>query len=307
MAERVFVSGAGGFVGSAVVRELARRAMGVNVLVRRNVPQIDGDVRTFKGDLFDVAVLDDAMRGCAAAIHLVGIIMENPKRGVTFRRIHVEGTQAALTSAQKSGVKRYIHMSALGTRADARSEYHKTKWEAEQLVRASGLDWTIIRPSMIHGRNGEFMRMEAKWARKQAPPFVFMPYFGAGLLGLGGAGLLQPVHVDDVARAFVEAIGNSKTIGKTYEVGGSERLTWPQLHEAVARAIVGKKRMTMAIPVWKAKLLAAIVPGAWLPFNRDQVIMSQEDNVCELTEFESDFGWEPGGFRQTLAKYAGEM
>lgn len=304
MAERVFVTGASGFVGSAVVRELIGRSFGVNALVRGRLGQTAGDIRAFKGDLFDAAALDEAMRGCAAVVHLVGIIMENPKKGVTFQRIHVEGTRGVVESAQRIGVKRYIQMSALGTRANARSEYHKTKRQAEELVRASGLDWTIIRPSMIHGPQGEFMKMEAKWARKQSPPFLFMPYFGAGIFGLGGAGRLQPVYVNDVARAVVDAITNSRTIGKTYELGGSEQLTWPQMHKAAARAIIGTNRLTMPIPTWYAKMLAAIVPGSLLPFNRDQVIMSQEDNTCDLSEFQRDFGWVPARFEQALSEYA---
>ncbi len=305
MGERVFVTGASGFVGSAVVRELAGRSFGVNALVRgKMLPGIGGDIREIRGELSDAATLDDGLRDCSAVIHLVGIIMENPGKGVTFQSVHIEGTRSIVEAARRAGIKRYIHMSALGTRAGARSVYHQTKWQAEELVRASGLDWTIIRPSMIHGPDGAFMKMEAKWVRKQSPPFLFMPYFGAGLLGLGGAGRLQPVYVKDVARAFVDAIGNIKTIGKTYELGGAEQMTWPEMHEAVARAVVGKKRASMAIPVWYAKTLAAVVPGSLLPFNRDQVIMSQEDNTCDLGEFRKDFGWEPAGFESVLDEYA---
>jgi NADH dehydrogenase len=305
MAKKVFVTGASGFVGSAILRELSRRAFAVTALARRkNPPQIAGDIRQVHGDLSQSAVLDEALRDCDAVIHLVGIILEDPARGVTFQQVHVEGTRSIVEAARRAGVKRYIHMSSLGTRAGARSEYHKTKWRAEQLVRASGLDWTIIRPSMIHGPSGGIMEMEAKWARKQAPPFLFMPYFGAGPLGLGGAGRLQPVYVNDVARAFVEAIGNPLTIGKTYDLGGAEQMTWPEMHRASAQAIVGKNRLTMPIPAWYARMLAAIVPRSILPFNRDQVIMSQEDNTCDLAQFQKDFGWQPAGFSQALGEYA---
>lgn len=131
-----------------------------------------------------------------------------------------------------------------------------------------------------------------------------MPYFGAGLLGLGGAGRLQPVDVNDVALAFVDAIGNLKTIRKTYELGGAEQLSWPEMHKAIARAVVGKDRATLAIPMWCAKLLTTIVPQSFLPFNQDQVVMSQEDNTCDLTEFTQDFGWQPAGFESALGKYA---
>jgi NADH dehydrogenase len=195
-------------------------------------------------------------------------------------------------------------MSALGVRPNAVSRYHRTKYAAEQYVRASGLDWTIIRPSLIHGPGGEFMQMEANWARGTAPPFLFMPYFGKGAFGRGGAGKLQPVYVKDVARAFVQALASPKTIGEVYPLGGPDQLTWPELHRISAEAIIGRKRAVIPMPVWKAKLLTRIVPPPLLPFNHDQVIMSQEDNTCDLSKFRADFGWDPQPFEPTLKQYA---
>src|SRR5688500_11007574 len=187
--------------------------------------------------------------------------------------MHIHATHHDVDAAKRNDLNRYLHMSALGTRCDAVSDYHRTKFRAEEYVRASALDWSIFRPSFIHGPGGEFMQMEAKWARRKAPPFLFMPYFGAGALGRGGAGKLQPVHVKDVARAFVDCLENPKTIREIYPIGGPDRLTWPQLHHAVAEAVVGHRRWVMPMPAWKAKLLTNLVPPPLLPFNRDQVIM----------------------------------
>ena len=152
------------------------------------------------GDPFDPRALDEGFTGCDVAIHLIGIIRENPKAGVTFDRLHVEATQNMVAAARRAGVRRFIHMSALGARANAVSNYHKTKFQAEELLRQSGFDYTIFRPSHIHGPGGEFLKMEAAWARGKRPPFLFMPYFGGGLLGLKKPSLVQPVHVKDVAR-----------------------------------------------------------------------------------------------------------
>jgi uncharacterized protein YbjT (DUF2867 family) len=302
MAGRVLLTGASGFVGKAVLGALVERGRAVNALVhRRPVEPVErADVREVRGELADGEALRKAAEGCDAAIHLVGIIAERPGRGVTFERVHVEGTTSVLSACAAAGIRRYVHMSALGTRPDAASEYHRTKWRAEQLVRASGLDWTIIRPSMIHGPGGELMRMVAGWARRQAPPYLFMPYFGRGLLGLGGAGQLQPVYVMDVARALVEALDKPRTIGRTYELGGSERLSWPEFYRAGARAIVGRQRPVLPMPAWLASTIARVVPASLLPFNRDQVIMSQEDNTCDLAPFEADFGWLPEGFSDVM-------
>ncbi len=308
MPGRVFLTGGSGFVGSAVLAELLARGHAINALVNRGTLRAAGDnVRVVKGDLFDAAALDAGMAGCDVVVHLVGIIMEKPAKGVTFQRVHVEGTRNVLDAAKRSGVRRHVHMSALGTRPGADSDYHRTKHEAEQAVRGSGLDWTIIRPSMIHGPRGEFTDMLAKWSRGKAAPFLFMPYFGAGPLGLGGAGMLQPVYVNDVARAFVDAIENPRAVGQTYDLGGSERLTWPDLHRAAAEIIAGKKRPVVAIPAWYARAISRVLPASLLPFNRDQVVMSQEDNTADLTKFTGDFGWEPKPFRATLKTYAHEL
>jgi len=308
MPGRVFVTGGSGFVGSAVIDELITRNYSVNALSHQRSLRTEGDaLRIVPGDLFDAAALDEGMRGCDAIIHLVGIIMEKRGRGITFQRIHVEGTRHVVDATLRSGIRRYVHMSALGTRPGAVSTYHRTKYAAEEYVRASGLEWTIIRPSLIHGPRGEFMGMEAKWARFSAPPFLFMPYFGAGAMGFGGAGMLQPVYVKDVARAFVDALENRKTIGEVYPLAGPDRGTWPELHRIASTAITGKPRRSFPIPAWSARIQAALLPNALLGFNRDQVIMSQEDNITDITKFVDDFGWEPQPFEPSLRSYASQL
>ncbi len=307
MAGRIFVTGASGFVGGALVDELLARDYEVNALVhRRKINLDDRRVKNIEGGLFDARVLEESMKGCAAVIHLVGIIMEKPRAGITFERIHFEGAKNVVDAAKRAGVRRYVHMSALGARPDAVSEYHKTKFRAEEYVRASGLDWTIFRPSLIHGPKGEFMQMEAQWARHRAPAPIFfmpvMPYFGGAK-----AGKLQPVYVGDVARAFVDALQKPDTLGEVYLLGGNEVVTWPELHQTLAQAVVGHKRLVASMPVPMAKALAAVGIGGLLGFNRDQVIMSQEDNTCDLGKFVRDFGWEPRPFRETVATYAREL
>jgi len=301
MRGRIFVTGGSGFVGGAVVEELASREYQVNALVnRRELRSATDAVRSIRGALSDPQSISKAMQGCDAVIHLVGIIMEKPAQEITFEQVHFQGTRNMVDAARKVGITRYIHMSALGAHQDAMSNYHKTKFAAEEYVRDSGLEWTILRPSLIHGPGGEFMQMEARWARRRAMPFLFMPYFGAGLLGTGGAGRLQPVYVKDVARAFVDALDKAQTVGQTYSLVGPDVVTWPQMHRMVSSLIVGKPRWTMPIPVWYAALLTHIVPASLLPFNLDQIQMSQEDNTADMTKFIADFGWQPRGFELTL-------
>ncbi|MBV8782476.1 MAG: hypothetical protein JO353_13855 [Phycisphaerae bacterium] len=154
---------------------------------------------------------------------------------------------------------------------------------------------------MIHGPGG-FMKMEAMWARKKAPPPLFfqpfMPYFSTD-----PPGRIQPVYVNDVARAFVEALDRPETIGKTFALGGPESMTWPQMHASASKIIVGHQRLSAPIPARMGRLMAAAGLGDLLGFNRDQVIMAGEDNSGDIRPFVETFGWMPVSFESALRQY----
>jgi NADH dehydrogenase len=308
MSRTVYLDGATGFVGGHVLRRLREAGFAVRALVNREkVPTDDPEIVSIAGGLFDKDAVREAMRGCIAAIHLVGIIMEKPSKGVTFERIHADGTRAVLEGARETGVKRFVQMSALGTRANAVSRYHQSKWIGEEHVRSSGLDWTIFRPSMIHGPDGEFMQMAASWARKRKAPWLFMPYFGAGVLGTGRKRRIAPVYVEDVAEAFVRAIDKPETIGRTIDLVGADTMTWPAMHQTIAQAVVGRRRWVMPIPAWYAKTIATITPASLIPFNKAQVQMALEDNTGDPAPMRELLGIEPRGFEATLKEYAGRL
>jgi len=161
---RVFVTGGTGFVGRAVVQALGAEGYAVRCLVRRGSERDLrglGAIERVEGDVMARQSLDEGMAGCNAVIHLVGIIREHPASGVTFERVHTQGTINVLEAAATVGARRYVHMSALGTRVGAHSRYHRTKWAAEEAVRASPIPWTIFRPSIIYGRGDGFVSMLA--------------------------------------------------------------------------------------------------------------------------------------------------
>src|SRR5438105_3831955 len=160
--------------------------------------------------------------------------------------------------------------------------------EMEELI-GRGKGVVGVERSQRMRRDGMISRagreIEVQRARRKGLPFLFVPDFGCGVLGTRGGGRLQPVYVGDVARAFVDALEKPQTVGEIYPIGGSGVVTWPQMHRMAAEAIVGKRRAVMPIPAWYAKLLTRVMPAWMLPFNRDQVIMSQEENTCDLTKF----------------------
>lgn len=288
-----------------MVRELLARGRMVHALVHSRDPKIqDQRLKIFRGEADDAFALARALAGCSAAIHLVGIIAEKPTTNVTFHRMHVDMTRCVVDACVKANVLRYVHMSAAGARADSPSLYHQTKAAAEQIVQASPLAWTIFRPSLIHGPDGEFVRMLLGWVDGRQAPYAFMPYFGAGMFGQGHEYLVQPVSVTDVARAFADALDRPATIGKRYDLGGDQRLTWRQMYQAFAMGVRHKHKLTVAIPAWYAMMLTRLLPGWLLPFNAAQVQMSQEDNIADMTTFQADFGYIPEGFERALAKYA---
>ena len=302
----VALTGASGCVGGHVLSALLKRGHGVRALIRS--PQSftrpstgAGSLEVIEGELADAAACEQLVDGADAVVHLVGIIDE---RGAgSFHEVHVEGTRSVLSAATAAGIDRWVQMSALGAREDARSRYHQTKYEAEQLVREQMARWTILRPSIIHGPDGEFMQMVRDFWVKLFPPFV--PYFGAGPAGLGGAGRLQPVWVEDVATVAAESLTRPIAEGQVYPMGGPDRLTWPQLYRLCRDHFPdARNKPIVAVPVWYANLIAGM-PG--VPFNRDQVIMSQEDSICATGKFEEHFEMEAAPFEPTLADYADRM
>jgi len=311
----VVVTGASGFVGGHVVRELASRGRvavcpvrDAQRLTRKTAGLAPEAVVPVEGTIFDERVLARCLENADAVIHLVGIIEESRLRGQTFSREHVDATDRVVRACVDAGVKRYVHMSALGARSgdDEVSTYHRTKWLAEEAVRASGLDWTIFRPSVIHGPDGEFMQMMKFFATSRIRQPV-MPYFGRG------ESRIQPVHVKDVASCFVGALDRPETFGKAYDLGGPERYTWKELYDTCAEAIIGRRRTKCSVPVPVARLLARVVmpimPSAIVPykFNLGQVLMSQEDSVCETAPIEETFEIKLRPFRRELGRYAEQI
>jgi len=291
----ILVTGGTGFVGGHLIRRLRQEGLPVRTLARhpdRAQPLKDLGVEVVLGDISEKVSLEKAAEGIERVIHLVGIMQEIP--GVTFRGVHVEGTRNVIEAARKAGVRHFFHQSALGTRPGAKSEYHRTKWEAEELVRQSGIPHTILRPSLIYGLGDGFTTRLSEML-KLVP---VMPVIGSG------KSRVQPVYIDDVVSCMVKAVTGDAFLNEIYEIGGPDQLTYEEVTKAIAEAM-GIKRTAVHVPLFFMKPIARALETMLSnpPLTTDQLIMLQEDNVCSMRDIRDAFGIEPLAFREGLRKF----
>lgn len=299
---KIFVTGATGFVGQEIVQQLHQTGYSVRMLVRkkpRGETRQSTGAEIHVGNILDAGSLRGALKGIDAVIHLVGIISEVGES--SFENVHVRGTRNVVEAAREQEVKRFVHMSALGTRPNAVSRYHRTKWEAEEIVRGSGLAFTIFRPSLIFGPRDLFVNLFAKMIR-------FSPI--VPILGRRDA-KFQPVAIETVAGAFVKSLTETRANGQTFDLAGPETFTMSEIIDQIL-AVMKRKRLKVHVPAAVARIQAGFLEFLFTrllrkaaPLNRDQLIMLQEDNVGNARPANELFGLRPVRFREGIGKYLG--
>ena len=232
---RVAITGGTGFVG----RHLAERldAADTVVISRRTGVAID-----------DADALARAFEGCDVVVHAAGINREIGDQ--TFERVHVDGTRAVVEAAKRAGVARIVMMSFLRARPGTGSPYHETKWQAEELVRNSGLAHTVLKSGMVYG-HGDHMVDHVSRAVKTWPVFATVGYANH---------TVRPIPVDDMVDVLVAA-AEGRIAEPTVAVMGAEELL---LADAVRRValVVGRRPLYIAVPVWSIRIVAQLTE--WL-------------------------------------------
>lgn len=288
----ITVFGGTGFLGRAIVHRLLEAGARVRVAARNphSPPPVGFEERfdACRADIRDPDAVARAVHGADGAVNTVSLYVE--RAGTTFQDIHVEGAGILARGARDAGVERLVHVSGLGVDDDSPSAYVRARARGEHRVREIFPEAIILRPSVLFGPGDAFLA-----ALKSVTLAPVIPLFGKGDTRL------QPVFVDDVARAVERSLGDAAAPGRVFELGGAQVLTYREAVKAVL-AHLGRRRVLVPVPfpVWRVLAGAAsVLPGP--PLTRDQVILMQADNVVSgvLPRF-ADLGIEPRGLREAL-------
>lgn len=290
---RIFLAGATGFVGGHLRRTLLENGHLPRVLTHKRLAGPEPGTETVAGDVTRVETLAAAMQDCDAVINLVGIIREFPARGITFEKLHVGATENLLAATRQAGIGRFVQMSALGARPGAVSRYHQTKYRAEEAVRASGLDWTIFRPSVIFGPKDDFINKLAGMIKS----LPVVPVVGDGCYRL------QPIDGNDVARCFTMTLDMPETVGQAYGLCGRDRVTYLELLEIIAKTLGKSSVRTLNAPVVFTKLATSLLQRfSYFPLTLDQITMLLEESICDGA-WQETFRFEPVGIEEGIRVY----
>jgi uncharacterized protein YbjT (DUF2867 family) len=269
----ILVTGGTGFVGPRIVHAIRASDKPVRALVRSPSSRAAQQLRSWgcelvEGDVTRAETLRDAVAGCEAVVHLVAIIIGRPQQ---FQRVMTEGTRDLVVAAQAGGVRRFVLMSALGTSEETKDlvPYFRAKWDMETATRGSTLEHVIFRPSFVFGESGGALQQFKRIARVSPVTPIVGP----------GTQHIQPIWVDDVAAYFAASLDRPDVVGRTFELGGPDVVTWNELWEQLKRAL-GVRRPSVHLPFGLMRAQATLLerlPAT--PVTRDQLAMLELDNV----------------------------
>lgn len=273
--KKIAIIGGSGFIGSQIAANLADCNREIIIPTRRRERHKEAvilliNTQMIEADLRDDAVLRHVLQGCDAVINATGILHGSRSE---FDYCHVELPSRLLAACKDLNIRRFIHISTLGADVHAPSNYLETKAHGEQLVRDSDLDWTIFRPSAVFGDGDDFLCKFAKLLNL----FPMLPLAGAETK-------LQPVWVQDLAKAIVNVLGNPASFQKTYDMVGPDRMTLREVAQFVGK-LTGNSRPIIALSPGMAMFQATVlqlVPGTPL-LSFDSVRTLMRDSISDET------------------------
>jgi NADH dehydrogenase len=293
----ILITGATGYIGRHLVARLVDQGEQPRCLVR-NIDRATRVVPASKlelvaGDTTQPASLETAVQGIDTIVHAAFITADRKEKpGSRYEETNVGGTANLVKAAQTAGVKRIVALSGLGTKPDKAGSYMQGRYLAEQLVIDSGLDWTIIRPSVVFGKDAPFIKGLVDLIHS-AP---VLPLIG------GGTTLFQPIYVEDVATIILKVLAEpERTARKIYTVGGPERYSFREIFDALLNA-TGKKRPKVYAPTplvgIGAAVMEAVLPKP--PLTKAAMTLFAFDNITDIDSVERDFGFQPLSFSRYL-------
>jgi NADH dehydrogenase len=302
---RVAIFGGTGFVGSYIVDALHRDGHDACQLVRAGSEvkaRHAGTSTIVSGELADKAAVSTSLQHCDAAIYCVGIRREQPAKGISFEYLQFQAAIDVVNAAKQAGVQRFLLMSANGVHRGG-TPYQDSKFRAEEFVKKSGMEYTIFRPSVIFGDP----RGRMEFATQLFADMIRLPFpaidFRVGWLPTSASVELSPVYVADVADAFVAALGDGESAGRSCELGGPEVLAWNTILQRIAAA-VQRRKLLIPVPIPLMKIAAAALD--WLPafpVTGDQLTMLAEGNTASVAALEALIGRDAAQFNNEKLAY----
>jgi len=282
---KILVVGGTGYIGRTLTRKLKEQGHHIRLMVRRNSehkvdPNLGFEIVT--GDVLDTQACLAVVETCDAVVNLVGILREQPQLGISYDSLHTSATWNLINACTIQKVERFVQMSALGVAPDARSNYHRTKWEAEEIVRRSDMRWTIFRPSIVFAPGDDFSEMLVDLVHRPMLPIID-----------GFQSKLQPVSLGNLTDGMARTLHMPETQFKVYEVGGPDVVVLSDLIDETARLY---KIWPNTIKVSARMMRPAVkflqrFPS--FPLTVDMLEMLLQDNVTDHDEFWTTFGVSP--------------
>lgn len=275
----ILVAGGDGFVGRHLCAELVDRGHAVTSLSRSPDPEVlPEEVNTTTGDVTDYESIESAFEGKDAAINLTALPpLHDPRPGTFHDTVCIGGAVNSAHAASQHGVDQYVEMSSLGAEMQSPIAYWRTQGLGDMVVEYSDLDWVVLRPSFIFGEGSETFA----FVKKYTTPYVTV--FPDG----GSHPTFQPIWVEDIASIAADALEDEKHVGKAYDLGGPEVLTFGEVTRLLYQA-EGKSVRILSVPMQLAKIgLYSVDPLPSIPFGINQARALEMSNVTDHNEVDA--------------------